>query len=88
MLVCVSAQPAAACEQAGGVLASALSGDDSGADEGPTSPTSEPGVEMPAMIGGPTVWPLLDGAAEAPVGPAPRLAAAPFLGAPLRPPCV
>ena len=85
MLACVSLQPAVACEQAGSATASlAVDGDD-----GLSPQASEPGIEMPDFFLAPAAWLMGEAlSAPPPVGPTMRLAATPYLGAPLRPPCV
>ncbi len=83
MLASVSLQPAVACEQAGSATVS-LAAD---ADDGQPPQAPELGIEMPELFSAPAIWPLSVAGSAAPQAPASRLAAAPYLGAPLRPPC-
>jgi len=83
MLACVSLQPAVACEQASSAGVNvAVDGDDGQPPQAP-----ELGIEMPALFFAPAAWPLSGALPVRPQTPASPIAAAPYLGAPLRPPC-
>ncbi len=84
MLACVSLQPAVACEQAGSASVNVAVDSDDG--QPPQAP--ELGIEMPELFFfAPAAWPISVALSVRPDVPTSRLNAAPYLGAPLRPPC-